>query len=132
MSKPWSGQEIHSILYDGKDDITLAVELHRTVRAIRDKRRKVQAINAKVIPPELEQEWVRFCKDEYQEWSKTNPPSPLFINNPRWMYEWEVERTKNWIGHINPIVERWWKVHGYKITWPANDRDPISIEKAEA
>ncbi len=58
-----------------------------------------------------------------------NPPSPLLVNNPHWMYEWEMERSKKWIEHINPICENWMRARGYKIIWPDNVNKPIQVVK---
>jgi hypothetical protein len=81
------------------------------------------------ISIELEQEWLKFCKGEFENWKKTNPPSPLFINNPHWMYDWEMERKEKWKEHIDKIGDEWWKARGYRTIWPDDDRKPLQVVK---
>jgi hypothetical protein len=77
----------------------------------------------------LESEWIQFCKDEYEKWKLTNPPSPNFINNPDWMFDWEEERKEKWIKHTQALGDTWWKYRGYQIIWHAEGNKFLQITK---
>ena len=73
--------------------------------------------------------WEYFCKREFEQWTKTNPPSPIFVWNPRWMFDYEEERDKRWKQHIREIGNLWWLEYGFKLVWPDDPKEPLGVEK---
>lgn len=35
----------------------------------------------------------------------------------------------NWDAYITPIAEEWWKVRGYTVQWPKDNKDPVGYIK---
>jgi len=87
--------------------------------------------NSDDISFELEQEWIMFCKNEYETWKKLNPPSPIFLNNPSWQFEREYERSKKWKDHIRKLGDNWWKFCGYQTEWPDDSKLPLKVIKVQ-
>jgi hypothetical protein len=77
----------------------------------------------------LEPEWIQFCKDEYIKWKLTNPPSPNFLYNPDWMFDWEEKRKVKWIKYIHELGDQWWKSKGYQTIWPTDSKQQLQITK---
>jgi hypothetical protein len=78
---------------------------------------------------ELSVPWEQFCKKEFEEFKKKDPPSPIFVWNPTWMFEYEEERDKRWQKYIHDVGNAWWLQYGFKLIWPKNRKELLGVEK---
>jgi hypothetical protein len=70
--------------------------------------------------------WKEYCDQLFNTWQKQHP-SVLFIWNPRWQFDHDIERTKSWYNLCTEEGNKWWGEHGYKLQWPENANDPLGV-----
>jgi len=76
---------------------------------------------------EYEDEWIAFCKADYEDFKLKNPPpfvahfwsGSVFYNA---LEDWGRE----WNKHCRVVGEKWWNGRGFTVTdWPY--REPITV-----